>query len=403
MLYIQNLINELKICSVSSETQVFDWVVPDEWTIRDAFIDDSAGNRLINFKKNNLHVVGYSEPVDLWLTLEELKQHLHSLPEQPDAIPYVTSYYSRNWGFCLTHEQLQSLEPGRYHVVIDAELKPGVLNYGELILPGELDQEILLSTYICHPSMVNNELSGPVVTTALSQWLKTLTDRKYTYRIVFIPETIGSIVYLSQNIEYLKEQVIAGFNITCVGDDRCFSYLPSRNGNTLSDLVALHVLKHTDPDFIRYTWLDRGSDERQYCAPGVDLPIASIMRSKYGEYPEYHTSLDNLELVTPTGLQGGYDALRKAIEIIEKIDHLKSTVLGEPQLGKRGLYPTLSTKESGKQVRTMMNMLSYCDGQNSLLDIAELIDEPFWEVESLADRLIEQDLLQKVVRNQFEN
>ena len=164
----------------------------------------------------------------------------------------------------------------------------------------------------------------------------------------------------------------------------------------------MHVLKHSDPDFIRYTWLDRGSDERQYCAPGVDLPIASIMRSKYGEYPEYHTSLDNLELVTPTGLQGSYDALRKAIEIIEKNDHLKSTVLGKPQLGKRGLYPTLSTKESGKQVRTMMNMLSYCDGQNSLLDIAELIDEPFWEVVPLADRLIEQDLLQKVVRNQFE-
>ena len=394
--YIQCLIPELKICSVPSGTQAFDWIVPNEWTIRDAFIEDSAGTKLVDFKKNNLHIVGYSEPVDLWLTLEELKQHLHSLPDQPDAIPYVTSYYSKNWGFCLTHEKLQSLVPGRYHVVIDAELKPGVLNYGELILPGELDQEIFLSTYICHPSMANNELSGPVVTTALSQWLKTLTDRKYTYRIVFIPETIGSIVYLSQNIEYLKEQVIAGFNITCVGDDRCFSYLPSRNGNTLSDFVALHVLKHTDPDFIRYTWLDRGSDERQYCATGVDLPIASIMRSKYGEYPEYHTSLDNLELVTPTGLQGGYDALRKAIEIIEKNVYLKSTVLCEPQLGNRGLYPTLSTKESGKQVRAMLNMLSYCDGQNSLLDIAELIDEPFWGLTTIADQLIENDLLQKL-------
>jgi aminopeptidase-like protein len=244
--------------------------------------------------------------------------------------------------------------------------------------------------------MVNNELSGPVVTTALSQWLKTLTHRKYTYRIVFIPETIGSIVYLSRNVEHLKKHVIAGFNITCVGDDRCFSYLPSRNGNTLSDFVALHVLKHTDPDFIRYSWLDRGSDERQYCAPGVDLPIASIMRSKYGEYPEYHTSLDNLKLVIPTGLQGGYDALRKAIEIIEKNDHLKSAVLGGPQLGKRGLYPTLSTKDSGKQVRSMMNMLSYCDGNKSLLEIAELIDKPFWELTPIVDQLIENDLLQKL-------
>ena len=394
--YIQKLIPDLKICSVQSGTQTFDWIVPDEWTIRDAFVDDSVGNRLINFKKNNLHLVGYSEPVDLWLTLEELKQHLHSLPDQPNAIPYVTSYYSRNWGFCLTHEQLQSLVPGMYHVVIDAELKRGVLNYGELIIRGDSDKEVLLSTYICHPSMANNELSGIVVTIALSQWLKTLKDRKYTYRIVFIPETIGSIVYLSQNIEYLKKMVIAGFNITCVGDDRCFSYLPSRNGNTLSDSVALHVLKHTDPDFNRYTWLDRGSDERQYCAPGVDLPIATIMRSKYSEYPEYHTSLDDLDFVTTEGLQGGFKALRNSIQIIENNVYLKTTVFGEPQLGKRGLYPTLSTKESGKQVRKMMNLLSYCDGVNSLLEIAELINEPFWKVLVLADRLIEQNLLKKL-------
>ena len=244
--------------------------------------------------------------------------------------------------------------------------------------------------------MANNELSGPVVTTALSQWLKTLTDRKYTYRIVFIPETIGSIVYLSKNIEYLKEKVIAGFNITCIGDDRCYSYLPSRNGSALSDDVALHVLKHTDPDFIRYTWLDRGSDERQYCAPGVDLPIASIMRSKYGEYPEYHTSLDNLELVTQSGLQGGFDILRKAIYIMENNAYFQNTVLCEPQLGNRGLYPTLSTKESGKEVRTMMNILSYCDGNKSLLEIAELLNKPFWELTPIIVTLLEHELLQKL-------
>ncbi len=400
--YIQNILPELKIHSVPSGTQVFDWTVPEEWAIHDAFIADESGEKIVDFQKHNLHVVGYSEPVDKWLTLEELEQHLHSLPELPEAIPYITSYYKRRFGFCLTHNQRKTLSHGRYHVVVDSELKPGTLNYGEIILPGELDQEILLSTYICHPSMANNELSGPVVTTALAQWLGMLEKRKYTYRIVFVPETIGSIVYLSKHLEYLKQQVIAGFNITCIGDDRCYSFLPSRNGKTLSDYVALHVLKHTDHDFIRYTWLDRGSDERQYCAPNVDLPVASIMRSKYGEYPEYHTSLDDLELVTQSGLQGGFDILRKAIDIIEKNIYLQTTVLGEPQLGKRGLYPTLSTKESGKQVRTMMNMLSYCDGKNSLLDIAELIDEPFWEVVPLADRLIEQDLLQKVVRNQFE-
>ena len=394
--YIQNLIPELQICSVPSGTQAFDWVVPDEWTIGDAYIDDSAGNRLVDFKQNNLHIVGYSNPVDIWLTLEELKQHLHSLSDQPNAIPYVTSYYSKNWGFCLTHDQLKSLAPGQYHVVIDTDLKPGVLNYGELILPGELDQEILLSTYICHPSMANNELSGPVVTTALAQWLNTLEKRKYTYRIVYLPETIGSIIYLSKHLDYLKKNIIAGFNITCIGDDRDYSYLPSRNGKTVSDYVALHVLKHTDPDFIRYTWLDRGSDERQYCAPGVDLPIASIMRSKYGEYPEYHTSLDNLELVTQSGLQGGFDILRKAIYIIENNDYFQTTVFGEPQLGNRGLYPTLSTKESGKEVRTMMNILSYCDGNKSLLEIAELLNKPFWELTPIIVTLLEHELLQKL-------
>jgi aminopeptidase-like protein len=394
--YIQNLIPELKIRSVPSGTQAFDWVVPDEWTIRGAFIDDSAGNRLVDFKHNNLHVVGYSNPVDIWLTLEELKQHLHSLPDQPNAIPYVTSYYSKNWGFCLTHDQLQSLESGQYHVVIDTDLKPGVLNYGELILPGELDQEILLSTYICHPSMANNELSGPVVTTALSQWLNILEKRKYTYRIVYLPETIGSIVYLSKHLKHLKQQVIAGFNITCIGDDRCYSYLPSRNGKTLSDKIALHVLNHTDPDFKRYTWLDRGSDERQYCAPNVDLPMASIMRSKYGEYPEYHTSLDDLELVTQSGLQGGFDILSKAIDIIENNVYFQNKALCEPQLGNRGLYPTLSTKESGKEVRTMMNILSYCDGNKSLLEIAELINKPFCELNSIIETLIEHELLEKL-------
>jgi len=278
-------------------------------------------------------------------------------------------------------------------VVIDADLKPGVLNYGELILPGELNQEILLSTYICHPSMANNELSGPVVTTALSLWLNLLEKRKYTYRIIFIPETIGSIVYLSKNLSHLKEHVKAGFNITCIGDDRSYSYLPSRNGKTLSDKAALHVLKNIDPQFNHYTWLERASDERQYCAPGIDLPIATIMRSKYGGYPEYHTSLDDLELVTPNGLQGGYCVLRKTLEIIEKNVYLKSTVLGEPQLGKRGLYPTLSTKASGKQVRTMMNLISYCDGHHSLLDIAELIDKPFWELVPIVEKLMEHNLM----------
>jgi aminopeptidase-like protein len=337
--------------------------------------------------------VGYSEPVDKWLTLDELDPHLYSLPDQPDAIPYVTSYYKQRWGFCLTDNQRKTLKPERYHVVVDSGLKAGVLNYGELILPGDSDKEIFLSTYICHPSMANNELSGPVVMMALAQWLETLQNRRYTYRIVFIPETIGSIVYLSEYLDHLKKHVIAGFNITCVGDDRSYSYLPSRNGNTLSDKVALHVLKHIDPEFKRYTWLDRGSDERQYCAPGVGLPIATIMRSKYGEYPEYHTSLDNLNLVTPSGFEGGYTALRKALEIIERNVFPKTTVLGEPQLGKRGLYPKLSTKTSGGQIRAMMNLITYCDGNTSLLEIADLINEPFMDLVPLVEKLVDNGLL----------
>jgi len=391
--YINDILPELNIQSVPSGTKAFDWIVPEEWTINDAFITDESGQRIVDFQKHNLHILGYSEPVDKWLTLDELDPHLFSLPDQPNAIPYITSYYERRWGFCLTHNQRKALKPGRYHAVVDSYLSPGVLNYGELVLKGKTKQEVFLSTYICHPSMANNELSGPVVTMALAQWLAALKNRLYTYRIIFIPETIGSIVYLSRNLDYLKKYVIAGFNISCIGDDRFYSYLPSRVGNTLSDSAAFHVLKHIDPEFKHYTWLDRGSDERQYCAPGVDLPIATIMRSKYGEYPEYHTSLDDLSLVTPTGLEGGYTALKKAIEIIENNFYPKTTVLGEPQLGKRGLYPTVSTKTSGKQVRSMMNLISYCDGQNSLLKIAEFLDEPFWKLLQIVQKLVDSGLL----------
>jgi len=382
-----------QVKAVPSGTQAFDWTVPNEWAIRDAYIANEAGERIVDFGRSNLHVVGYSDPVDVWLDLEELEKHLYSLPNQPSAIPYITSYYSRRWGFCLTHQQRQSMQPGRYHAVIDSDLEPGTLNYGELILPGRTEMEVFLSTYICHPSLANNELSGPVVTTALARYLAAKPERRYTYRIVFIPETIGSIVYLSRNLEVMKENIVAGFNVSCVGDDRAYSFLPSRAGNTLSDLVAQHVLRHIDPNFRRYTWLDRGSDERQYCAPGVDLPIASIMRTKYGEYPEYHTSLDDLEnVVNPRGLQGGYEALRQAIEVIEQNVAPRINVLCEPQLGKRGLYPTLSTKESGAQVQAMMDMISYCDGTRTLLEIAEIVGEPFAKLRGILGTLVEKGL-----------
>ncbi|MBS1250722.1 MAG: putative polysaccharide biosynthesis protein with aminopeptidase-like domain protein [Chloroflexi bacterium] len=393
---IQEEIPQLTLHEVPSGTQAFDWTVPSEWNIRDAYILDPHGEKIVDFQDSNLHVVGYSTPVDQVLPLEELQKHLYSLPEQPGAIPYLTSYYKKRWGFCLKHNQRQKLEPGGYRVFIDSEFKEdGSLTYGEIILPGEVEKEIFLSTYICHPSMANNEISGPAVTTFLANWLRS-QKRKYTYRIIFIPETIGAIVYLSRNLKEMRSRVVAGFLATCVGDDRAYSYLSSRAENTLADRVALHVLRHLHPEFKKYTYLDRQSDERQYCSPGVDLPVASVMRSKYGTYPEYHTSLDNLALISPAGLQGGYEVLQKCIECLEANEKLKVTVLCEPQLGKRGLYPSLSTKNSTEKVRDIRNLIAYADGTQTLLEIAEKIQVPMWKLIPIAESLKEEGLLEAV-------
>ena len=391
--YIGGIVPSLAVHEVPSGTEAFDWTVPNEWNIRGAYIEDEHGNRIVDFARNNLHVVGYSTPVDEWMPLDELQPHLHSLPDQPGAIPYVTSYYVRRWGFCLPHAQRETLADGNYHVVIDSTLEPGSLTYGEVLIPGREEKEIFISTYICHPSMANNELSGPVVTTALARWIGSLPDRRFSYRIVFIPETIGAIVYISRHLEELQRRVIAGYVVTCVGDDRAYSLLHSRSGDTLADRAARLVLRRHAPDLVEYSYLDRGSDERQYCSPGVDLPVASIMRTRYNSYPEYHTSLDDLTLVTPSGLEGGFDALRRTIELIERNHVYQVTTPCEPQLGKRGLYPTLSTRGAGFLVRSMTNMLAYADGTRDLVDLAGHIGVSADEAVETAQKLAAAGLL----------
>jgi len=393
---LKRVAKNLVVHEVPSGKQVFDWQIPKEWLVRDAWILAPSGRKICNFKENNLHLVGYSTPIICKLTLKELMPHLHSLPSQPNAIPYVTSYYEKNWGFCIAYDELKTLPDGEYEIFIDTELFDGVLNYGEILIPGESCKEVFLSTYICHPSMANNEISGPVIAVFLSQWLAELRNRTYSYRIIFIPETIGSIAYLSTNLNKLKENVIAGFNLTCLGDDRTYSYLPSRAGNSISDDIAKHVLKYLEPNYKSYTWSNRGSDERQYCAPHIDLPVASIMRSKYGEYPEYHTSLDNLErVVSPSGLEGGYIALKLAIEGLERNCIPVIKTFGEPQLGKRGLYPSLSIKNSStSELERMMNLITWSDGRHTLLEIANIINSPIWELYQILDRLVSENLIE---------
>ena len=392
--YLRKINKLIEIKHFDSGEQAFDWTIPNEWHINQAWIKDEKGNEIINFKNHNLHVMNYSAPVDKVVSFDELSDKLFSIPEMPNSIPYVTSYYTEDWGFCIQHSKKQRLDKkSKYHVFIDSQFIKGKMHYGECLIKGRSKKEILLSTYICHPSMANNELSGPLVTTALINKISS-QNNFFSYRILFLPETIGSIAYLSKFHKKMKSHTHGGFVITCVGDEGKFSYIPSRLGNTISDRAALHVLSNQKEDFQKYTWSDRGSDERQYCAPGIDLPIASVTRSKYGEYNEYHTSDDNLNFISPKGLQGSAELLYKITSVIEKNCKPKTQFLCEPMLGKRGLYPSQSTLDTQQAVQDILDIISYSDGSKDLIEIAQLINKPVWEIYDMIDQLIQKDVLQ---------
>jgi len=395
-LKILSEIADIKVTEVPSGTKCFDWNVPPEWNVKDAWIKDSNGKKIIDFKKNNLHLLGYSEKFNGKLNLDELKNHLHTLPDQPNVIPYLTSYYSSRWGFCLTHKQFKGLKKGEYEVFIDVKKDPkGSMTVGEAVIPGQSKKEILLSTYICHPSMANNELSGPLVSAFLFKELKKKKDRRYTYRFLFLPETIGPIWYLSKYGNELKKKLQAGYVLTCIGDKGNFTYKKSRAGNTLADRAAELTLSQNEKKYLIEDFFPTGSDERQYCSPGFDLPVGSLMRTRYGKYKEYHTSSDNKDFISFDKIEKSVNMYMEILYVLEgNRYYLNTKPYCEPQLGKRGLYPTLgSQKATTEFVNAMMWVLNLSDGANDLISISIRSGLKFNVIEEAARRLHEKGLL----------
>ncbi len=386
---------DLEILEYASGTPALDWIIPDEWNLTSASVSTLSGEVLIDVAAHNLHIVGYSVPFNGIVSRSELLEHLHTLEDQPDVIPYVTSYYKKRWGFCVPHRDLTRFTEEQYHVQIDSRLEPGSLTIGEWVLPGKSSQEILFSTYCCHPSMANDQLSGIGLAVYLASWLRDQSERRYTYRFLFLPEMIGSATYLEHHRDWLKTKVIAAFNLTCVGDEHMWSYLPSRMGGTLPDKAVQHLLDFYTLESQRYSWNDRGSDESMFCAPGIDIPMVSLMRSKYGTFDAYHTSADRLgETVTAKGLQETVDMYLRLLTALEQNGYPLTKVLGEPQLGKRGLYPDLSKKGSTKEVKNLLNVLSCCDGQYDLFDIGNKARVGIDEVLALIELFLKHDLVE---------
>ncbi|MCS6288417.1 MAG: DUF4910 domain-containing protein [Nitrospira sp.] len=383
----------LSITAVPSGTQVFDWTVPLEWNIRDAYVADQQGVRIIDFKQSNLHVVSYSTPIAARMPLRELKAHLFTLPDHPDWIPYRTSYYKESWGFCLSHRQYLELRDEDYDVVIDSSLKPGHLTYGEYYLPGDTADEVLISCHACHPSLCNDNLSGIAVATFLAKSLLTVS-RRYSYRFLFLPVTIGAITWLALNQQKVFN-IKHGFVLTGVGDEGGFTYKKSRNGHADIDAAFVHVLRHSGESFEVTEFIPYGYDERQYCSPGFNLPVGCFMRRANGGYPEYHTSADNLDFVKPTTLFRSLQVVQSVVEVLESNRrYVNTSPCCEPQLGKRGLYRTIGGNVTGRSAEmALLWVLNLSDGAHTLLQIAERAGLPFSTIKLAADALEGQGLL----------
>lgn len=388
----------LQIAEVPSGTPVFDWTVPQEWNIRDAYIKDSSGKRIVDFQQNNLHVLNYSTPVRTTMPLSELKPHLFTLPDHPDWIPYRTSYYQANWGFCLAHNQMLALRDGDYEVCIDSTIENGHLTYGECYFPGHSTDEILISCHACHPSLANDNLSGVTVATALAEFLGQ-RDLRYSYRFLFIPGTIGAITWLARNQETVG-RIRHGLVLTGIGDAGSFHYKKSRRGNAKIDAAMSHVLRHSNPSSQILEFSPYGYDERQYCSPGFNLPVGCLMRSVWGTFPEYHTSADNLDFIKPQALAESLRLCTAVLDVLEGNRRYRNlNPYCEPQLGKRNLYRSTGGEAIGTEINARLWVLNLSDGEHTLLDIAERSGLPFSAISAAVALLCEGGLLSVIPEN----
>lgn len=389
----------LEIHEVPSGTKVFDWTVPLEWNVSDAYIMNREGKRIVDFKAHNLHLMSYSLPVRAKMLLADLRSHLFTLPDHPEWIPYRTSYYKENWGFCLRHADLERLPDDEYEIVIDSSLRPGSLTYGEFYVPGEISDEILVSCHVCHPSMCNDNLSGITVAVKLAETVAARQGLYYSYRFLFIPGTIGSITWLAQN-EQKASRIKHGLVLTGVGDAGNITYKKSRQGNAEIDRAMAHVLKHSGKIYAITDFFPYGYDERQYCSPGFDLPVGCFMRAPHGQYPEYHSSADDLDFVKADSLAQSYDQCLKVMELLEgNRTYINQNPKCEPQLGRRGLYRAIAGQQEKQWTElALFWVLNASDGRHTLLDIAERADLPFGKIQSAAEALLKVGLLKECRR-----